>query len=168
MRAYITNDQTEWDLHISSICNALRNRRHESTGFTPHYLVFGQHMIQHANDYTLLKTLDVLPEGEVDICSAAEHRNLLCEKVQRNLETAHERNEETYNKRSRFVNFVPGQEVFRRLFTQSDFSQNVNAKLSKQWAKARIVEKLGSCTYRLEDMRNQTIKLPYHAKDLKQ
>ena len=37
----IDEDQTNWSVELPNVLMAYRSSVHESTGFTPHYLVFG-------------------------------------------------------------------------------------------------------------------------------
>lgn len=168
IRSYITNDQQTWDTEISSIGSALRNNIHEATGFSPHYLVLGQHFINHGSCYRLLRELEALPENEFEVLPPTDFRLLVGEKVRTNLNKAYQRHQNTYNVRSREVTFAVGQEVYRRNFQLSNFAKGLNAKLGKQWIKARILGRLGNSMYTLEDMNGKELNLPYHAKDLKQ
>lgn len=168
IRSYITNDQQTWDSEISAIGSALRNNVHESTGYTPHYLVFGQNFINHGSCFRLLRELDSLPEAGVEVLAPPDFRQIIGDQVKKNLQSAYLRHERAYNIRSREVNFTVGQEVFRRNFALSNFSKNENAKLGKQWLKSRVVRKVGKSMYEIEDMSGKKLKLPYHAKDLKQ
>lgn len=167
IRSYVTNDQTTWDVHISAIASALRNSKHATTGHSPYFAVFGQHMIQHAGSYSLLRELKALGTGDIEIIPASDYRDELNKTIREKIQQAHDRNTKTYNIRTREVNFVPGQEVFLRNFRQSDFSGNYNAKLGKQWTPARIVNKVGSSTYVVEDRSGKAIKVKYHAKDIR-
>lgn len=167
IRAYIDTDQTTWDQHLSSITGALRNAVHSSTGKSPYYIVFGQHMVQHAGTYTLLRSLQSLPTGDIITTPPADFRDAVNEQVRAKLTQARDRNERTYNTRTRNVSFQPGQEVFIRNFKQSDFSRNFNAKLGRQWTPARIVRRKGSCIYVVEDRQGKAIKVAYHAKDIR-
>lgn len=168
VRAYVQKDQSNWDDKLSAVGGALRNSSHESTGFTPHFLLFGNHLVQHGSAYRLLRKLDSLPEDCVNVLPPSEFRNLTHDMVRDNLRKAHITHEKAYNPRSRQVSYKIGQEVFRRNFAQSDFAKGFNAKLGKQWVKARVVEKKGTCIYILEDMQGKAIPLSYHAKDLRQ
>lgn len=168
IRAQIDTDQRDWDRQIHAISAALRNTVHDSTGFSPFYLVFGYHMSLHGSTYELLRAVGSLPVEDIEVSPPSNFRQMLHRRVKENLQQAHQRHEQTYNTRGREVNFRPGQEVFRRNFAQSDFSKNFNAKLGKQWLKCRIVRKKGNCMYDLEDMQGKPIALPYHAKDIKQ
>lgn len=168
IRAYIDADHRDWDLRISAIGSALRNSVHDSTGFTPHYLLFGNHLVQHGSAFKLLRKLGALQEDCVNVLSPSDFKNLVHERVVDNLRQAHATHEKAYNTRSREVNFIVGQEVFRRVFAQSNFSKGFNAKLGKQWQKARIAKKQGTCMYILEDLQGNAIPFPYHAKDIRQ
>jgi hypothetical protein len=44
LRAYVNWRQSDWDTHLSTLEMAYNNSKQESTGFTPHYLNFGQEM----------------------------------------------------------------------------------------------------------------------------
>lgn len=168
IRAEINGDQQHWDASISSIGAALRNSIHDSISYSPFYSLFGHHMVQHGSVYKLLRKLNSIPEGDIEVLPPKDFRQLVHERIKENLHRAHLRNEKTYNLRSREVKFRPGQEIYHRVFAQSNFKKQFNAKLGKQWRKARILEKKGSCMYILEDMQGQRIPGLYHAKDIKQ
>lgn len=168
IRAYILNDQSYWDAKIGAIGGALRNSIHDSTGFTPHYLLFGNHLIQHGSEFKLLRKLGTLSDNSINVLPPPDFKNATHDKVFENLRKAHATHEKAYNIRTRKANFVVGQEVYRRVFAHSDFKKGFNAKLGKQWQKARILRKRGTCIYDLEDMQGTAIPLPYHAKDIRQ
>lgn len=167
IRAYIESDQTMWDANLSSIASALRNRVHDSTGFTPYYVVFGQHFIQHGSVHKILQRLNDLPASTVEILPPSDFRETIHQQVKLNLESAQKRHENTYNTRCRSSEFRPGQEVYHRAFFQSNFKKNFNAKLAKKWIPARIVSRVGSSMYVLEDRQGEPITMTYHAKDLR-
>jgi len=80
------------------------------------------------------------------------------------MQQQYENNERQYNLKARVVNFVEGQEVFRRNFKQSNFAEGYNAKLGPRFLKARVREKLGDTYYALEDMQGKFLA-KYHDKD---
>lgn len=71
------------------------------------------------------------------------------------------------NLRSREVNFVEGQEVFKRNFKQSCFATGYNSKFGPSFVKARVRKKIGNSYYELEDMQGRPLG-NYHAKDIRQ
>lgn len=167
IRAYVGSDQSNWDANISSIASSLRNRKHDSTGYSPYYLLFGQHFVNHGSIHGLLRQLNELPVSSTQILPPADFREAVREDVRCNLEAAHKRHEDTYNTRCKPTNFRSGQEVFVRAFNQSNFAQGHNAKLAKQWIPARIISKVGSALYTLEDRQGKTLTMTYHAKDIR-
>lgn len=92
---------------------------------------------------------------------------ILSQKAAEKIQKQFERNEKSYNLRSREVSYQVGQEIYRRNFKQSSFEQGYNAKLAPTFVKARIRQKLGNSYYEIEDLRGNYIG-NYHAKDLKQ
>lgn len=141
IRAYVEQDQTTWDVHLSSIASALRNSIHSSIGHSPYFAVYGQNMVQHAAAYPILRDLAVLASGEIHILPPPDLRHELNNEIRARLQQAQEKSRKKYNTRTKNVSFFPGQEVFRRSFAQSDATKFFNAKLSKQWLPARIVKK---------------------------
>lgn len=168
IRAYVGKDQQSWDEEISSIGSSLRNNVHDATGFSPHYLVFGQHFVSHGSCHRLLRELTALPTGDLEVLAPPDTRQIVGEKVRRNLQAAYERHQRTYNTRCREVSFTEGQEVYRRNFQPSNFAQGHNAKLGKQWLKSRVLKRVGTAMYELADMDGKRLRVLYHAKDLKQ
>lgn len=167
IRAYVTQDQSTWDVHISSIASALRNATHSSTTYSPYFTVFGQNMVQHAGTYPILQSLKALASGDVNVLPKPDLRCELNTQIRENLQKAQERTRIKYNTRTKEVSFSPGQEIFRRSFAQSDATKCFNAKLAKQWLPARIIRRIGTCLYDLEDRQGKPIKVQYHAKDLR-
>lgn len=164
IRVYLETDQTHWDTNISSIASALRNSVHATTEQTPYFTVYGQHMVQHAGAYPILKNLKTIAIGDIEVTPPSEMRNEWNTKVREKLQEAQIRNARTYNKRAREVTFKPGQEVFRRNIQQSDATKNFNAKLAKQWIPSRVLRRKGANLYELEDRQGNHA---YHAKDLR-
>lgn len=168
IRSYIDSDQNTWDENLQAIASSLRSSIHGATKTNPYSAVFGQKMMQHGSAYQILRNLQALSSGELEALPPTEFRSLAHNNIHENLKRAHLQHEKTYNMRSRQVNFSSGQEVYRRNFAQSDFAKCYNAKLSRQWIKARIVRKIGTAMYELEDCSGKLIASKYHAKDIKQ
>ncbi|KAH8349287.1 hypothetical protein KR084_008705, partial [Drosophila pseudotakahashii] len=153
---------------------SLRNSIHQSIGQSPYLVVFGQHMITNGKDYQVLRNLRLLEDNtaqlsrhdEFDKIRSNIHRHM--EKTyDQNKRKQHDRNERTYNLRSRIKSFRPGQEVFRRNFQQSCFVKGFNAKLAPIFVKVRVRRKLGQAFYELEDLQGN-LAGKFHAKDIKQ
>ena len=76
IRKYIDNYHCTWDNNISSISSALRNSIHSSIKFTPHYIVFGSHRIEHASAYALLRRLG-LAEPDIEVVPRSDVKQLI-------------------------------------------------------------------------------------------
>lgn len=164
--AYIESDHSKWDDNLTAIASALRSSIHVATGHTAYYLVFGRSMITHASQYGLLKKFDAL-NADIDIVEPNDIMQLISESVQKNLEKAYEKGVKIYNTRLGDVEFVPGQEVYRRNFVQSNFANAFNAKFARKFLKCRVRSKVGHARYELEDLSGKLIGI-FHAKDIKQ
>lgn len=167
IRAYIGADHSRWDEKLTEIASALRNTIHVTTGHSAHYLVFGRHMVTHASQYKLLKKLDVVG-SDIQLVDPDDMTQLIGESVRKNMRKAHEKGTRVYNTRAREVEYSPGQEIFYRNFSQSDFEKGYNAKLANKFIRARIKRKLGHARYELEDLGGKLIKGVFHAKDIRQ
>lgn len=166
IRAFLSDNHTEWDLHIYSISCALRNAYHQSIGCSPYFALYGFDMATHGKHYDLLKNFHLLGES-VNILGRTDQLNLIRKEIKANIAKAYDQNERQYNLRTREISFKVGQEVFRRNFSQSNFSKQLNAKLNPQWLKSRVKAKLGSSYYVLEDLQGREMGT-YHTKDIKQ
>lgn len=166
IRAYVKNDQSTWDEYLSSINCALRSSLHDSIGTTPYYMAFGQHMITNGKSYELLRRLQMLDDRAVKF-NRDDSFDIIRAQAGRNMAKRQQRNERSYNLRSREVSYEVGQEVFRRNFCQSNFERGFNSKLAPTFVKARIRRKIGKSYYELEDLQGKAIG-QYHAKDIRQ
>lgn len=167
IRSYLEHDHTEWDKYLSEIEFSLRSSVHGSLGVTPYFALFGLNMVGHGSFYRIAQGLKALGDPETDVIPNSAKMEIIRRKIRENLHKAYERNQKTYNMRCREVKFVPGQEVFRRNFQQSDFKNNFNAKLARKFMKCRIVRPIGNSLYEIEDMQGRPLGT-YHAQNLKQ
>ncbi|KAH8351252.1 hypothetical protein KR059_012449, partial [Drosophila kikkawai] len=151
------------------ISSALRSALHQSLGCSSYKALFGFNMINHGSDYKLLKQLSLLEESTR--LDRVDQLALIREEIKKNSRKAYETNVKQYNVRANHIVFNPrrvkeGQEVFKRNFHLSNFSQNYNKKLGHQFSKCRIKKKLGSSFYLLETLAGKEIGT-YHAKDIR-
>ncbi|KAL7725118.1 hypothetical protein ACLKA6_018827 [Drosophila palustris] len=167
IRAYLETDHREWDLYLPEIEVALRNSVHTATGVTPFFALFGQHLMLNGTQYALGRKLKSLCEQEFASLGRADRQRLIQEKIQKQLHAAYERSSLRYNERARELHLVPGQEVFRRNFSLSNFSKAYNAKFARKFVKARVVRSVGSNMYELEDEQGRPVGV-FHSKDIRQ
>ena len=166
IRTYMESDHREWDVNLSEIECALRSAVHTATGVSPYFALFGQNMIMHGSTYKLAKQLQALSDSEIQMLPKHLKLELLRCKMKENLHEAYERGTKVYNTRTKEIRFLPGQEVYRKNFVQSDFSKNINAKLCPKYLKCRIVKSYNDNRYDIEDLNGNFIA-NYHAKNLR-
>lgn len=166
IRMQIGKDHTRWDEGLNQIAFALRSCVHEGIGISPHKALFGHEKVCHGSAYDLLRKLDCLNEPDVRVLSDPDRIKRIQSELMNSIRAAHERNENKYNLRVRKPKWRIGQEVYRRLFPQSVFSKNFNAKFSPKFSKCRIREILADNRLLLEDLQGKVIGI-HHSKDIK-
>jgi len=62
IRSFVRADQKDWDEQLSCKCCALRSAVHLAIETTPHYIVFGQHLLSSGSFYKLLRALGTLKD----------------------------------------------------------------------------------------------------------
>lgn len=122
-------------------------------------------MMMHGSSYELLKKLQALGGIDVQILPNDVKMNRLHQRIQENLQKAHDQNEKKYNLRATVKNFNEGQEVYRRNFVLSDKSNKICKKFCKKFVKVRIRKVLGANRYETEDLSGKYDGI-YHGKDI--
>jgi len=166
IRVNIQDDHTRWDEHLADIQASLRSVIHSSTGTSPYFAMFGQHMFTNGKDYSLARKLNALNEAEVAQLPRSEQQQLSREKIKERIHQAYEKALKRYNLMTRDIGYSPGQEIYKRNFVLSDFSKNGNAKFCRKYTKCRVIKALGNSLYALENLRGNPLGV-FHAKDLK-
>jgi len=166
--SYIGENHRHWDKHLGYVANTINTALHEVTGYSPHFILFGEECYNHGS----LKRVE-FDKGQVpDIDrskAAVVHKNLVevRESVIQKLRRAYQTNSRYYNLRKRDVDYRVGQLVYRKNFEQSSAVDYFSAKLAPKFlGPYTIVKKVGYRAYLLQD--NQGKKDgPWHIKDLK-
>lgn len=166
IRAYLAEKHTVWDKHLPEISSALRNSIHESTGYSPHFLLFGYHKIVHGNDYKLLHELNMIDEGSLDWMSVSDRLQVVHAEVKKNLALAYKKYSERYNLRTRVRSLNIGQTVFVKQHPVSDAKKKFVGKFAFPFIKAVVKERRGNLNYVLSDEKG-TILGTYHLMDIK-
>ncbi|KAH8320322.1 hypothetical protein KR067_013067, partial [Drosophila pandora] len=149
---------------VTDAISTLENSIHQSIGISPYFAVFGQHMLNHGQDFKLLRNLNLLSEGSARLPRADEFQQIRSN-IDKYVSKAYERNKRSYDLRCRPQTFEVGQNVIKRNFLLSKAAENFNAKLAPVGMRARIKKKLGQSCYLLEDKNGKEIG-KYHAKDI--
>lgn len=166
IRNYIKDNHQNWDAHIPEIRQALCNAVHSSTGYSPHFLVFGQHYMSHGSNYGLLKSLIGISANDIWVESSSDYLSSAQESVLKHLEDAYRKSESRYNLRSRDRDLKPGQEVFLRNFCLSDAGKRFCAKLGPKFVKVIVTKKVGNVLYEVKGLDGRVLGV-YHLKDIK-
>ena len=167
IRSYLESDHRDWDMYLPEIECALRSSVHQATGVTPFFALFGHQMYLCGTDYKVARKLQSLNEDLLINLSQPDKLQLIRTQIKENLQKAYEKGSKSYNKRSRSIKFIPGQEVFKRNYTQSDFAKNINAKFCRKFIKCRVTRPVGQNQYELETLDGKSLGI-WHAKDIKQ
>jgi len=80
-------------------------------------MAFGQQMITSGTSYTLLRKWNLLEDRSLNLIQK-DSLEVVRSRAGEIMQQQYENNERQYNLRARVVNFVEGQEVFRRNFKQ--------------------------------------------------
>jgi ribosomal protein L21E len=109
LRAYVNHHLDDWDEHLVSAEMAINNAVQDSTGYSPYYLTFGQHL-----NFPLNAAAQRSEEKESVSESAAEfvrRTGLLVEEARKNLLAEQERQRRQANKHRREVKYKEGDMV---------------------------------------------------------
>lgn len=148
IRCYIKDGQhhREWDQHLSEIACAMNDARHGSTKYSPYFVNFGQFMSTSGDFYSTNINKDSPDES-----SRNEHFSKVRAMVKRNLEKSFEIGKNRYNLRSRPIEYVIGETVWKKNKQQSDALKGQSKKLFPKFIKCVVSRKVGSNTYEIVD-----------------
>lgn len=166
IRGYINENHSNWDKYLVDIQFALVNTIHSSTGFSPHFLVYGQHLISNASKYNLLRDINQLEDNCATVLSKEDKLNLVQEVVLKKLKEAYERSQHTYNLRSRPRQLQIGQVVFVRNFVKSSSPEKFNSKLTPKFVKGILKRAVGKVAFEVTNEMGKSLGI-YHLKDIK-
>lgn len=166
IRAYILGKHSTWDKYLPQITSALRNSVHESTGYSPHFLMYGYHKILHGDYYKLLHELELADENCLDWVETPDRLRIIHEEVRDNLKAAYNKYSNRYNLRTRERSLNIGQIVYVKQHPMSDASKKFVGKFAFPFIKAIVKEKRGNLNYVLTD-ENHKVLGTYHLMDIK-
>lgn len=166
IRSYLRDRHQDWDVYLDPIAGALRNVSHESTGYSPYYQVFGQHMIHHSSLYQVQRELESIDPceryfGDTNRQRAEIHNNILV-----NLRNAHHKHATQYNRKASERSFNVNQTVYVRNFHKSSGPDGYSGKLAPQFLKGRITRRIGNVAYEVIDEKGKILGI-FHGKDIK-
>ena len=147
LRAYVNWRQSDWDVHLSTLEMAFNTAKQASTGYSPHYLNFGQEMrlpldgaIPSAATNSNPTAIERVERLHRDIASAKE-----------NIVKAQERQRKYADRHRRELQFVVGDRVLLSTDHLRMIGDGRSPKLhSKYIGPFRVVRAVGSNAYELD------------------
>lgn len=165
IRATLKDDHTQWDRNIHQIAMAVRSAVHESTGFTPYFVNYGRNYISSGAEYKRIR--ETANDSPNDPSQQNKNLQKIFETVKINLKKAYDRYSKYYNLRSSKTNadYKIGETILKKNFVQSNKAKKISAKLANPFSLAKVIQKIGSSCYELEDMNGNYLGV-FHASDL--
>ncbi|KAK3107787.1 hypothetical protein FSP39_022147 [Pinctada imbricata] len=151
---YIQKHQKDWDLHLDFITMAYNSTPHESTGLTPHRMVFGREITFPLE--ILTEPLECQDEThfiseyvtQLDIYLNEAH-----EFARINIKAAAERQKINYDTKVRPVEYNIGDLVWRN---QKKNIPGIKAKIARHWTGPWIImDKLSDVTFEVKCSKNK-------------
>jgi len=108
IRAYVADEQDNWDLTLDPLEMAQNDSLHASTGYSPFYLNYGRHPSMPIDEYlSQVATIG----GQTDAVRFASDLHITLSKARNNIAVALERQAHYANKKRRDVSFEVGDKV---------------------------------------------------------
>lgn len=160
--SYVENNHKTWDTFLAKAGCAIRSAKHEVTGLTPNFVVFGR-------DPKFIPGPDIANKSPTRYDPV--QRALTLEKVfvdvQKRLQDSFNKTRDRYNLRHRNEKFALNQQVWRRNHIISSAANQFTAKFAPKFRGPFIISKiLSPWSYELTDSSGR-IQGVWHAKDLK-
>lgn len=164
IRATLKGSHKEWTNNLQRIANAIRNSVHNSTKYTPYFLMFGRDRVSDGREYRHLRD----NRSEEDPHLNQEQKEKLLEEVRNNLKAAYLKHSAYYNLRSNSncPTYSVGESVLKKNTEQSDKGKGVAAKLAPKYIPAVVKRVVGSHCYDLEGLGGKRLGI-FHCKFLK-
>ncbi|KAJ8975115.1 hypothetical protein NQ317_000957 [Molorchus minor] len=132
IRCYV-EEHKDWDQELSKIQHAINTAKHEVTGYSPAFLVFGRHVPLSGKYYgqvTSTADVELLPGDRGSYAEGLTSLSQVFSEVRHRIHLAYQRNAAAYNLRKRDISFEVGDKVWRRNKVLSDAVNKFAAKLA--------------------------------------
>lgn len=166
IRSYVRENHQNWDLYLDEVSIALKNVIHESTNYSPYYLVFGQHMVLHSSTYQLIKDINTISPNQLCVRYPDDFFENLHTQILTNLKKAHTHHEAQYNLTAQFKEFNVGQTVYIWNFAKSKALDRFSDKLCPKFIQGTVVKRIEKVAYEVINSDGKTLGI-FHAKDIK-
>jgi transposase InsO family protein len=164
MSHYVSTTQQDWDEWIPHVLMAYRFSIHRSTGFSPHFLLYGRDPVLPFDD---VLRANKTPRYDADHNYVSEMLGRMAnayKKVRENLAKSIEAQAVYYNRKARDRDFHLGDLVY---VSNPAFKRGLTRKLCKHWeGPYRIIDIKGPATYKIRKV-NARKEQVVHANRLK-
>lgn len=160
----VSRDQSDWDDHLEALAFAYNGTPHSSSGFSPHYLLFGCEAL-----FPLDHTIPVRPQSSTTAVEFRTRTEALLsaarEAALANLDKAHDKQKANYDASRREVSFKVGDQVAIKMPPTG-----VPPKFASPWRLAyTVVERQGELNYKIvRDGKSQVVHVdrlkPYYTR----
>ena len=163
IRAYIEEDQTDWDLYLHCLTAAYRATSHESTNFTPNMLMLGREVRLPGE----IITQQSVPSNEDTkygdyVDNIKEHLENAHIIAQKHLQTNAKRHKELYDAKADLQSFNKGDFVW---YLAEIRKEGVNPKLQSPYiGPCVIINKMNNLDYSIQIDKKGTKRLVHHNK----
>ena len=128
IKAYIKDDQREWDTHLSCLAGAYRAACHDTTGFSPNFLMFGRE-VRLPGEVSILTHQSSYPAEYVS--KVRDKLTKAYELVRVHIKTNTERQKDRYDTKSNLHIYKPGDLVwYLNEIPQPDLSPKLQDRYS--------------------------------------
>lgn len=164
---YVSDNHKVWDAHLHKIACAIRTSTHEVMKLTPYFVNFGRNMMLSGDDYNIRGSLQIEDGSQEGDKSRNSVFKEMFSDIKKRLYEASKKCCDRYNLRTRHVEYLPNQLVWRRNYVLSDAAKYFSQKLAPKFiGPFHIKKRLSPWVYELSDQEGNS-KGVWHAKDLK-
>ena len=166
LRKVIDQDaQDDWDEHLDPIMSAYRATRHESTGFSPYFMVFHKEPrlpvdVDFGDDQQCLEETSqpILHDGDIfnhymkSMCKVKER---IKELASENILKSQARQKKNFDKRHKIPSFRVGSHILLKNMTRQ---ARQGGKMESHFTGPyEIIEEIGKGVYRLKNLKTQKV-----------
>lgn len=151
----VQNPTDNWDINLGISLMPYRSAVQSSTGFTPYYLLFGKEMRLPLD---LMYRPPNIERSRSDYIQETREALLRAYEIAReNLNLAHERQKDYYDRRTQGTRFKPGDSVW---LWSPVLQKGVAPKFHEPWTGPfKVVKRLSDVTYEIRDLARKTNKV---------
>ena len=166
LRMYIDKDQSNWNLFLPTVLQALRSSQNvETSGFSAYKMLFGGEM-RLPFDIDLIPRETLGQDAKQHVQQLLDRHKAIRELAKQNTETTQQESKVRYDLKAKPSDFRLREQVLLKVHKHTI---GLTPKLEDMWkGPYHIKEKVSSDTYRISDSKtHKTWNAPVNAKDLK-